>query len=290
MLASLLLNAALAQDSTFQTTVWRGQSDELHYHWIPETALTAALIGGYFAAGNLEPRVIGREADPGGIDAVDTPRWSERAATASDVLGLPISNYGLNVPMLAMLGVGAWGGVRDHSAAAGAMHSLVAVESYMVTVGVTETLKLAVARPRPYTSAAFQVAEPGAYAGAQVQEDLSEEGHYDAYKSFPSGHTSGTAALSFSIATLLARDAATHDGPGWIAPTAYGVAGAWTAGVGALRVVAGRHHPTDTVVGGLLGAGFGTGLTWLHTRGGPAAGLGVEGGAEGATLRFSGSW
>lgn len=289
----LLLPIALAQDAGFETTLWRAQSDELHYYWIPETAVTAALIGGYFASGDLDPRRVGREALPTGIDATDDPRWNSNAAVASDILGLPVSHYGLNLPVLSVLGVGLWGGLRDESAGAGAMHSLIALESYMATIGVTETLKLAVSRPRPYTSAAFQADEPAAYAGEEIQHDLSKDGHYDAYKSFPSGHTSGTAALGFSIATLLARDAAAHDGPAWVAPTAYGAAGAWTVAVATLRVVAGKHHPTDTIVGGLIGAGVGTGLTWLHTTDTGAslsARMHPSGAQQGASLQWSGVW
>src|SRR5690349_4803038 len=176
----LTLSAALAQEPGFETTLWRAQSDELHYYWIPETAVTVALLGGYFAAGNLDPRIVGREAQLRGLRHDRDPRWSPTAAAWSDVLGLPTTNYGLNLPVMAVLGVGVWGGVRDESAGAGAMHSLIALESYMATVGVTETMKLAIARPRPYTSVSFQEAEAEAYAGEEIQLDLSEEGHYDA--------------------------------------------------------------------------------------------------------------
>ena len=45
----------------------------------------------------------------------------------------------------------------------------------------------------------------------------------------------------------------------------YGGAAALTIITGASRVIAGMHHPTDVIVGGLLGAGIGYGVAKLHT-------------------------
>ena len=290
MLALLFALPALAQSAPdFEASLLRLRSDELSYYWAPELALTGGLVAGYFLASDLEPRGIGRIAELRGIDATNAPRWSTGAQDWSDHLGSPLANSGLNLPVLSVVGVGVWGGVKDRNAVAGAMHSMIVMEAYGADIAVTEVLKLAISRPRPYTSLAFQAAEPEAYAGDQIQEDLTAEGDWDAYKSMPSGHTSGTAAYTFSIATLVYRDAATHGGPRWVAPVAYGAAGAVTATVGTLRVVGGMHHPSDVIVGGLLGAGIGTGVAWLHTTGG---GSGLQAGvtAEGPAVAWGGVW
>lgn len=288
MLLGPLSSGEAHAGSDYEAKLLYIRSDELVWYWGPELAGTGALVAGYFLAGDVSPRNIGGVAELRGIDAVKTPRWSPGAAFASDLLGNPLTMKGLNLPVLSVIGVGVWGGVRDGHLGSGLMHSMIVLESYGADIAVTEALKLAFSRPRPYTSQAFQDAEPDIYAGEEIQHDLSEEGHWDAYKSMPSGHTSGTAAYSFSIATLVARDAASRGGPGWVAPVAYGGAGALTAAVGTLRVVAGKHHPTDVIVGGVLGAGIGTGLTWAHTRGGPQLALGTS--EAGPTLTYGGVW
>lgn len=281
------LNALAGEAADFDASLLRLRSDELSYYWAPELLGTGALVVGYFTLSGLEPRAVGGVAELRGLDAAKNPRWSATAQGWSDLLGNPLTVP--NLPALSVLGVGVWGGIKDRNALAGVMHSLVVVEVYGVDIAVTEALKLGFSRPRPYTSLAFQEAWPDVYASDEVQDNLGPEGEWDAYKSMPSGHTSGTGAYAFSVATLISRDAAFHGGPRWVAPVSYGAAGALTATVGALRVAAGRHHVTDTLVGGVIGGGIGTGLTWLHTLPG-AEGLvvSVEQGAP--TLGWSGAW
>jgi membrane-associated phospholipid phosphatase len=85
------------------------------------------------------------------------------------------------------------------------------------------------------------------------------------YRSFYSGHTStAVAALTASAWTLQFRD-----GPQawpWV------VTGLVGASVATERVMAGRHFPSDVLVGAAAGFGFGTLVPWLHRRpGSPAA-------------------
>jgi membrane-associated phospholipid phosphatase len=79
------------------------------------------------------------------------------------------------------------------------------------------------------------------------------------YRAFYSGHTStAVAALTASAWTLHFRD-----GPQawpWI------VTGVVGASVGVERVLAGRHFPTDVLVGGAAGFAVGTAIPWLHVR------------------------
>lgn len=290
MISSLLLaSVALAGDPAVYSSTWRGAaSGPFHYYWIPDIALTVVTGGATAALGVLGPRDPSGEAVLTGIDAVDTPRWSDAAEAASNVLADPRSHYGLNVPVLGLLGIGVASGLRDGSAGAGAVRSLLVVEALSTNLAVTEVLKDLVSRPRPYTSAAFQAALPDVYAGAEVQRDLSAAGHYDAYKSFPSGHTSSAGVIGFAVATIAWEDAASRGAKPWVAGVAYGTAALYTAATGTLRVVAGKHNPTDVIAGGLLGAGVGTGVIWLHTLGPRGGGPAV--GTTGNGLSISGSW
>lgn len=292
MLALLSLAAAIAAepDAGFHSDWWRADSGELHVWWIPDLVATGGLFATFKALNGVRPRNVSGVAEPAGIDATSEPRWNDTAAHWSDLLGSPLANNGLNLPVLSLVGVGIWGGVHDRHAGAGAMHTLVVAESYMTTIALTEGVKVTIARPRPYTSLAFREARPETWSSAGVQSNLTEDGSWDACKSMPSGHTSGTAAYAFSIATLVWRDASLNGrGRPWVAVASYGTAGALTAAVGTLRVTAGRHHPTDTIVGGLLGAGIATGVTWLHT--GTTSGLAASMGADGApALAWQGNW
>lgn len=290
MLPGLLIASGLAlAEPGYTSSGWRASAGPVHYHWIPDLALTAASLGGLAALYQVGPRAPGGVAEPSGIDLPPAPRWSEGAAAWSDFFGHAGKYYGANVPVLSALGVGVFGGLRNRHAGAGAVYSLVAIEAVSLDLVVTEVIKVAVSRPRPYTALAFQQAEPEAYAGDTIQEDLSEEGHHDAYKSFPSGHTSSAGAATFAVATLVWRDLSSRGAKPWVAGAAYGGAAALTATAGWLRVEAGFHHPTDVIAGGLLGAAIGTGTAWLHTTGGlgPTATLTGEGAP---VLSFQGTW
>lgn len=104
-------------------------------------------------------------------------------------------------------------------------------ESLIWTTAATELLKAGVGRLRPvmYTAQAPQA--------ARMRDNL---------RSFPSGH----ASVAFAVATaywLARRDLTGSPGAaGW---AAVGTA----AGVAVLRVVAGKHFPTDVLAGALLG-------------------------------------
>jgi membrane-associated phospholipid phosphatase len=104
-------------------------------------------------------------------------------------------------------------------------------ESLVWTTAATEVLKAGVGRPRP---AMYTARAPAA----------SQDG--DNLRSFPSGHAS--AAFAVATAYWLARRDLTGS------PGAAGWAAAGTAGaVALLRVVGGKHFPTDVLAGALLG-------------------------------------
>ncbi|MDH4351139.1 MAG: phosphatase PAP2 family protein, partial [Gemmatimonadota bacterium] len=104
-------------------------------------------------------------------------------------------------------------------------------ESLVWSTAASELLKAGVGRPRPvlYTLQAPQA--------ALATDNL---------RSFPSGHAS--AAFAVATAYWLARRDLTGS-PGAAGWAAVGAA----ATVGVLRVVAGKHFPTDVIAGALLG-------------------------------------
>jgi len=67
--------------------------------------------------------------------------------------------------------------------------------------------------------------------------------------SFPSGHTAATVVL-WGSAALLFCSASTYR---WVRSTAYGVVVVLAVAVGTARVYRGMHHPTDVIVGALMG-------------------------------------
>lgn len=123
----------------------------------------------------------------------------------------------------------------------GGRASLMSLEAAMWTAAATQWSKTLVGRKRPvlYTSRA---------AGAA--------GDIDSQRSMPSGHT----ALAFSLATgyVLYMNDHRDSKAGSV------VAGAAALTIGVLRVIAGRHFPSDVLVGAVLGAAVGA-ITY-HVR------------------------
>jgi membrane-associated phospholipid phosphatase len=116
-------------------------------------------------------------------------------------------------------------------------------ETVAVNAALVMGVKYLVQRPLPVTYAR--------------RDGLPEQ--FQGYRSFYSGHTStAVAALTASAWTLHFRDGP-HAWP-WI------VTGAVGASVAAERVLAGRHFPSDVLVGAAAGFAVGTAIPWLHVR------------------------
>jgi membrane-associated phospholipid phosphatase len=120
---------------------------------------------------------------------------------------------------------------------------VVLTETLAVNAAAVMTVKYLVQRPLPAT-----------YAG---RDGLVEQ--FQGYRSFYSGHTStAVAALTAASWTLHLRR-----GPSawpWV------VTGAVGASVAVERVLAGRHWPSDVIVGAAAGFGFGTLVPLLRAR------------------------
>jgi membrane-associated phospholipid phosphatase len=124
--------------------------------------------------------------------------------------------------------------------------AVILLEGELISSGLTNSVKHLVRRPRPYL---YNSAVP-ATAYHPDDDDLS----------FWSGHTANTAALTFGCAALVQHSNAPPE-----AKTATWIGAAVApAAMGYLRVRAGRHFPTDVVVGYAMGAAVGLLVPMLH--------------------------
>ena len=147
---------------------------------------------------------------------------------------------------------------------------LVMTEAVLAAAAATELVKIAVPRPRPL----LYRAEPGSPFFAAT----------DNYMSFFSMHAAiaFAAATSFAITTWLRR-------PGsWQSALAIVGGAALAATISVERVLAGKHFPSDVIVGAMVGAGISAGVTLLHRRPLPVN-VGVSGLSGGALLSVTGA-
>lgn len=205
---------------------------------LPLTAALLAAAGApYLAPRLITPRCPCDRGEVNRLDRLAIGQHSTAAAAASDVtLALAVL-----VPPLAdalRLGLGA-----PLAADVAVLAETLAVDAALVVAA-----KYAVQRPLPLT-----------YAG-----DPRYVGSQGGYRSFYSGHTSTVvSALTAGAWTLRWRDGER----GW----PWAVVGVAGASVGVERVLAGRHFPSDVLVGAAAGLAVGTAVPWLHRRRGPVA-------------------
>lgn len=121
-----------------------------------------------------------------------------------------------------------------------------ALETFFITDGITNMTKGFRKRFRPFT----------------YNDDLSDEIRLSngARFSFPSGHTSATASLSFFAAKVFSD---LHPESKW-KPLIWSLAFTLPAANGYLRYRAGKHFPSDVITGYLIGAGIGYLIPSIH--------------------------
>lgn len=151
---------------------------------------------------------------------------------------------GLSLPF-AMSGIEALRTEQENAWRGFARDSLVIGQALGVTAALTAL-----------TKAAFRRSRPSHY---RIGSDLSQV--QERY-SFPSGHTSITAAGMTSLVTTFALR---RPNSKWRYPMAAGAIG-WTALTAYGRVAGGRHFYTDVLAGALLGATVGYAIPKLHER------------------------
>lgn len=181
--------------------------------------------------------------DPGQVPAFD------RAALRIDPTGqqaaVRISDVGVGLASVAPLLLGLDRRARQEWTSLLVLYS----EAALLTGGlhVMETSAFPRYRPITYIAAATD---------AQRQDK-------DNVNAFYSGHTASTAVATFFMAKVLDDLHPELGGKRWLV---YGAAALPPAIVGYYRIQAGKHFPSDVLVGGLMGAAAGILVPQLHRR------------------------
>jgi membrane-associated phospholipid phosphatase len=126
-------------------------------------------------------------------------------------------------------------------------YALMYLETGILTYSITEFTKIMAKRIRPF---AYNPEVP-------VYDKIRSS---NARKSFFSGHTS----MSFASAAFFAQTyAAFHPDSRW-KPAIWGIGLSTATLVGILRILSGKHFPTDVLVGALVGSLIGIVIPKLH--------------------------
>ncbi|MFZ1561702.1 MAG: phosphatase PAP2 family protein [Saprospiraceae bacterium] len=124
--------------------------------------------------------------------------------------------------------------------------ALMAVETWLITNGITDIVKASTKRYRPLVY--------------NDQFSLEEKLANGSRRSFFSGHTSSTTALSFFTAKVI-LDTHPDMKNKWIV---WSLGAAIPAAIGYLRYEAGKHYPTDIITGYAVGATIGYLIPHIH--------------------------
>jgi len=180
--------------------------------------------------------------DPGTVNAFDrysTTRSSKNLDIAGDVV-----IYSLAAAPLGFLGL-----KSINKDVRSAMTFIVMyAESAMLINGLTRTLKISFKRKRPYV-----------YNNSLT---ISERLDSDNQLSMPSNHTANAFNSAVFMSTVFTL---TYPDSKWV-PVVWSLSLTAAASVGILRVVSGKHYPTDVLVGALLGAVTGLAVPFLHWK------------------------
>jgi membrane-associated phospholipid phosphatase len=183
----------------------------------------------------VTPKCPCDRADVPFFDRAALGRSSAGARTGSQVavVGMLLVPPALDVLDVRLRG-GSWANVGEDVVVMG--------EALLVNGALNELVKVTVQRPRPFT-----------YHGAALDDR-------DSYLSFYSSHSSSAFAVGMAYATTfsLRHPDSPYRGPIYVAVAAGG------ATTGALRILAGKHFPSDVLVGALVGSGVGIVVPRLH--------------------------
>ena len=198
-------------------------------------------LGGFGISAGLEPLTAEQiatleVADVIGFDRISTRYWSPAAGKASDILAFSL----LAAPLLLYTETGA--------GMSGGDLTVMYTETMLLQQTSVFLIKSAVGRARPFVY----------NDDPRIPTELRRS--QTAVRSFPSGHTATAFAGAVFTGEVFARlnpdDPARH----WVRGTTLLLA----ATTGWLRIRAGKHYPTDVIVGALIGSLVGWGVPRLH--------------------------
>lgn len=175
-----------------------------------------------------------RMEDINGLDRNVVYNWNPKIAVTSDVL----MYTSMATPLLFL---SAENSRNDFDKVA-----VISMETFALTAGLTYLTKTLVDRNRPYMY--------------NPHVSMNEKLRSDASHSFFSGHTSTTAAMSYSFAFMYNQYRQDSN----LKPLVWTLAAGLPALNGYFRVKAGKHFWTDVVVGYLVGAFSGWLVPYLH--------------------------
>ncbi len=209
--------------------------------------LDGALLGaggvtfglGFYFMGKVDPMTEEDilKLDPLRVNPLDRPvtkNWSPKAHKASDVL--------LHTAFYSQFGLLLDPNSRDEAGTIGIMMA----EAALINNGITNIFKGTVKRRRPFTYNPL----------APMEKKIEKNGRY----SFFSGHASNSASYAFLTAKVFSDN---NPGSKWN-PYIWTAAISLPAVTSFLRVKAGKHFPTDILVGYAVGATIGFLVPELH--------------------------
>ena len=188
------------------------------------------------SAGNLKPKA---EFLP--WDRPFVGHYSGWATTVSHYTGA------LAVAPLALAGYSWYKGDADgHDFGA---YALMFVEAFALENALNQIVRSVQIWPRPFV-----------YAKRGEGAKKAASAHGEAYGSFYSGH----ASAAFTVAIFTGDWFSEVYPNSKYKPLVWASSFALASGVAALRVVAGKHYPSDVLVGALMGTGVSLGILKLH--------------------------
>ena len=196
---------------------------------------------GHFLAGNSDKAT---EAGIAGLNINNLNFLDRSSALNNSSFAIKASDVILYSSLIYPLGSYLTSGCRKEKVVIGAM----AIETILITNGITNIIKSASKRYRPYN---YNPEIP-------LQEKLVNSSRF----SFVSGHTSITSAMSFFTAKVIIDSNPDMKNKFII----WGTSAVIPAAIGYLRVKGGRHFPTDVISGYILGATIGYLIPSLHKR------------------------
>jgi membrane-associated phospholipid phosphatase len=227
------------------TAYGSGGGFEVDVDWSEDVPLALAGTALWLTLAGLEDQIVldqcGWCAGPGPVDrgvrnALIAPDI-EAASVASSVIGWGVLPMTVLVSDILSIHLGE----RDWIELAEDL--TIIAESFVAAAFVTQLVKMSVRRPRPFS-----------------HYDTAASEHGNDLLSFFSGHTSMTASVAASAATLAFLRG--HASAPWVALTG----GALVLTVGGLRIASDRHYFTDVLVGLIVGTGIGIAVPFLHAN------------------------
>lgn len=242
LLTSLLGTGAAANtsDSPPETTV----AKVYEFSWGKDLTAMVAAGAVWTALSRSEPTFVKKSCpcDSDSINAIDRRTVHEESSAAAAQSNTAVA---VLAPLPFLLN--AWDTSQSNSDWSNfGADSAVMIEAYLFSGVLNQSFKIGTQRPRPLT-----YDKPAGDPRLDVTDN---------YLSFYSAHTSGVFSAGMAYASTYAR----HHPQSYLKYVAYGAVTLAGTYVGTLRVLAGKHFPTDVAAGALLGSAVGLAWPALH--------------------------